>query len=321
MGRIYDPGRPYLRETVERLAASDHVSVVRQLAESLGEAGHDEHLPWRAGRLDDRRTRRAAAAALSRYGDRALTVLLARVDDEALSTRSRNLAARALAGIATPRCVVAVVERLDTTALGLKYQLVKTLSKLRTQDGSLGFPATEVRRAIEGAAQARRALGSVGEQLSRTTEGPATDLLRRAIDEKREQQLKIVFRCLALLYPARDLYNAYLGYMSGAPGPRSSALEFLENILVRGDRELIIPLLDEHAPEAASGPRGASVEDGAGDPTRRLLGWSDPWLRACATHTLLGSTDAETREVVRELCRDPDPVVRETAEKVLAGSG
>ena len=48
----------------------------------------------------------------------------------------------------------------------------------------------------------RQALGSTEHQL-----------LRRALREKIQQYVKRVFRLLGLMYPPKDLYNAYLGYV------------------------------------------------------------------------------------------------------------
>ena len=45
-------------------------------------------------------------------------------------------------------------------------------------------------------------------------------LLARALDEKVAAAEKRVFRLLGLVYPSRDLYNAYLGYASGEPSGR-----------------------------------------------------------------------------------------------------
>lgn len=321
LGSIYDPvARPYLREIIDRLAASPHVTVLRQLVASLGQVAADEHLPWLVDRLADRRTRRAAATALARYGDRAVPSLIARVSDASLSPRHRNLAARALAGIASPVCVEAILERLDGAPPGLQYQLVKTLSKLRTHEAGLDFPAPAVRAALRRAAQDYWEMLRVGQQLP-VAHGRATVLLHRAVAERRDQHLKRLFRLLALVYPPRDLYNAYLGYSSNARGARGSALEFLENVLERGDRELLMGLLDAPSSQAAidAGHRllGVPTDTGVGA-IERLLEGNDPWLRACAAHGLLDAQGDVSRERLGALADDPDPVVREAALRVAA---
>lgn len=318
LARIYDPSRPWVAELVQQLADSPHAGVVRQLIESLGELADVSHLPWLADRLEDRRTRRAAAVAMARLGDAAVDVLVQRMQSPALGPRSRNRAARALAGIATPHCVLSAFNCMDGSGPVLEYQLLKTLSKLRNRDASLDFPPDRVRTVLHRAARSYWRLLQF-QALLAGRQGSGTALLCRAVDEKIVVRLKQLFRLLALIHPPQDLYNAYLGYVRGDRLDRASAVEFLENVLGREDRDLLLGMLDAATPAAA-------IEAGAtvfGAPFADLdealvhtLDGDDPWLRACITYGLAETGSATVRQRLPALCRDPDPVVREAAQAV-----
>ena len=253
----------------------------------------------------------------------AVPLLAARVRDASQPASSRNRAARALAGIPSPACVAAALETLDAVPPGLQYQLVKSLSKLRKRDESLAFPPPAVRAALR---QAARGYWELVQALALLppARGPGAQLLRRAVAEKRDQQLKRIFRFLALQHSPQDLYNAYLGYVSGDRAARASALELLENVLRRADRELVVPLLD--APTSAAVVAAGLPAFGAPLATGeaaidRLLAGADPWLRACAVRALLDDPTPAQRDRVALLARDADPVVRETAAQVLDRRG
>ena len=322
LARIYDPSRPWVRDLVEELAASPYSSVVRQVIESLGEVGDEAHLPWLADCLDDRRTRRAAVASLAIFGDPSVPLLVARLQSPQRSPRSRIRAARALAGIATPLCVKTVLDSLDGSLPGLEYQLLKTLSKLRNREPTLVFPADRVHALLRRAAHTYWEFVQIRELLP-DTGGRGTALLSRALGEKCVEKLKRIFRLLALIHPPGDLYNAYLGYVSGG-ADRGSAVEFLENVLARTERELLVPLLDATTPDLvlAAGTRhfGAPLAN-LDQALEHLLNGADPWLRACATFSLAETGTAAIRRRLPQLAEDENPLVRETAVLVTATAG
>ena len=151
-----------------------------------------------------------------------------------------------------------------------------------------------------------------------------TALLWRALDEKCEENLKRIFRLLALIHPSQDLYNAYLGYVSGDRADRGSAVEFLENVLKRGERELLVPLLDAATPALAIEAGGRHFGAPMADPDQaaiHVLDGPDPWLRACVTFGLPETGSPAVRGRLAQLVDDADPLVAETAMAVTAMAG
>ncbi len=299
--------RPYVRAAIEQLMRSDSPNVVRQAIRSIGRLADDELFVHVMAAVDDRRYQRAAGVALASYGKAALQPLLDHLRDTVADERSRQRSARALAQIELQETVDSIFGCIDDVEPSLQYKLLKTLSKLRNRNARLQFDPARVRELLQETAEHVARLRQVGGAVDDSEH----KLLRRALREKLQQYEKRVFRLLGMLYPPRDLYNAYLGYVSGDSEARGSALELLENLLTRDDRDSVLAVLD---PSPESRVPSVSVEEAM----EHLLAASDPWLRACATHSFLRGRDAVTRERLTELGRDRHPLVRETAEHALA---
>src|SRR5262249_42173143 len=106
------------------------------------------------------------------------------------------------------------------------------------------------------------------------------DLLSRALEEKRLLSLEQVFLILALRYRPKDIQDAYQGLLSREARVRASAIEFLDNVLRRGHKTLVLPLLDPRAKDAARG--GADA-----DALLRVISGADAWLRSCGVFRVL----------------------------------
>jgi HEAT repeat protein len=125
---------------------------------------------------------------LAHFDDRAVRFLTQRLQDPVHDTRSRSRAARALAGIASPMCVEAVFDCLESAQPGVAYQLLKTLSKLRNSESGLLFPVDRVRAALRAATRIYWELLQTQELLP-TAGGRGITLLHRTLGEKRDQYL------------------------------------------------------------------------------------------------------------------------------------
>ena len=136
-----------------------------------------------------------------------------------------------------------------------------------------------------------------------------TRLLLTAVRERQQLNLKRMFRVLGLRYSPNDMFSAYQGYVSGNLATRASALEFLDDVLHREEKELLVPFLDSTSPAAgiAHGKRlfGGAI-DSWPDAVGFLMQSGDAWLRACAVYSLKGARErGEFRDQVSRLRRDP----------------
>ena len=116
----------------------------------------------------------------------------------------------------------------------------------------------------------------------------AASLLARTIHDRLSHTLDRMFRLLGLTYPARDIYSAYLAVRGIYTGKRSeerltAAVEFLDNVVERDVKRVLMPLLDstERLTEHGRDLLGVDPKD-AQAALRDLIRTGDPWLRTCA---------------------------------------
>ena len=325
VGTLYEPARrPYLREILRRLMEETEPSVVRRTIQSLGELRDPDHIQWLLRCLDSRIYRRDAREAVASYGTQALPSLSARLRDTEAGFLSRSRAVRVMADIPQQECVDVLLDSLDGVEPLLQYAIIKSLSKLRNAAADLRFDSSRVAGSLQQSAQSYYGLLQVLRlygQAEDRVDDRGTRLLLTAVRERQQLNLKRMFRVLGLRYSPNDMFSAYQGYVSGNLATRASALEFLDNVLHREEKELLVPFLDSTSPAAgiAHGKRlfGGAI-DSWPDAVGFLMQSGDAWLRACAVYSLKGARErGEFRDQVSRLRRDPDPVVRESADLVL----
>ncbi len=141
-------------------------------------------------------------------------------------------------------------------------------------------------------------------------------LLRRALRERMEHELERIFRLLALLYPPRDIHNAYVGLRLGRPRVQANALEVLEHLLKAEHYRMLAGALDpEVSLEEKLKFAGRVAQAGVGtrqEAMRILLHSEDRWLRACALHAVGKGRIMELYGEVQKVSHEGDPLLAET---------
>ena len=102
---------------------------------------------------------------------------------------------------------------------------------------------------------------------------------------------------------------------------RSNAIEFLDNLLSRDIKKLVLPLLDNDSVDAVlrKGEEYFNVNKLSEDEALAfLIRGHDSWLRTCAIYRSGCKTSDGLMKLVEEAVNDCDPVVAETAKLVLA---
>ena len=131
-----------------------------------------------------------------------------------------------------------------------------------------------------------------------------------------EDNLKLIFRLLGLLFPLKDIHAAYYGVKSDDARQRDHAVEFLDSLLPTTLTESLIPLIDRRASatapeaEAAVLPSGRTTFD---DRLAAVARGPDPWLASCALYAIGEQKMATLTEAVRDALGASDGLVRETA--------
>ena len=112
---------------------------------------------------------------------------------------------------------------------------------------------------------------------------PPLGLLARSLEERKSKTLDRLFRLLALQYPPKEIYSAYLAVSRRRPDEVSAALEFLDNVVDREVKRILIPLVDAPAQLAQRGKELFGVEPRSVESAiRELILSGDPWLAPCA---------------------------------------
>ncbi len=312
--------RPDLHGHLLRLAEDPSPAVARQVIESVGQTRDRDLVPWLLTRLSDRRYRSDARRALVAFGPSILNPLSGLLADETADLSLRRSIPRVLSEIPAQQSVDLLVACLERAPLPLKYPLVKALNKLRARHPALRFDGGRVDALLVEETRSYCEILQVLHAHRGARDGAATRLLRKALAEKRDQNLERIFRLLGLRYPPQDIFNAYRGVVSGDGAARANALEFLDNVLDRDKKRYLFPFL-EQVPMEVVLQKGQELFERRIETREQaldhLIRGPDAWLRACAIYNAPEADSLHLRGLVEEARRDPDPIVRETAEKAL----
>ena len=114
----------------------------------------------------------------------------------------------------------------------------------------------------------------------------ASALLARTLENRVRQSMERLFRLLGLRYSPDEIYNAYLAIESGNPDRVTPAHDYLDSLLERGIRRLVMPLLDSPDRLSAHGRDLLHIEPKSLETAvRELLLSGDSWLAVCAVAT------------------------------------
>ncbi|MBI4000904.1 MAG: hypothetical protein HY348_03875, partial [Nitrospira defluvii] len=143
---------------------------------------------------------------------------------------------------------------------------------------------------------------------------PSSRLFKQALTERMEDNLKLIFRFLGLLFPIKDIHAAYYGMTSDEARVRDHAIEFLDSALPATLKQPLMPLIDRRASEtetkAAVFPSGRTTLI---DMLTAVVKGPDPWLASCALYVVGEQKVAVSEEVVHEALEASDRMVREAA--------
>lgn len=316
---------PELAEVFWRLAQDEDAGVIEAAIEGLGLNKCVDASSWLLDRLEHRAQRVPARRALVECGAAAVPPVAEALEDETRPFRVRLALPRLLGQIPHQDAVEALLRALPRVDAQLRPGVIRALARLRASYPELVFTKDVLLTAIERKGrdyyvhrQLRYALDGATEEAR-----PHLQLLLRALREKEDRTLESLFLLLGLRYDPTDMTSAYQGVISPKKAIRASALEFLDNVLRKQIRELVLPALEaksrEQVVEQARTLFGETIETRT-DAFVAILESDDPWLHACALFAL----DAEDRRrlapLIEASTRHADPVVREAAEKVAVAA-
>lgn len=273
---------PYRNELLLRLLRDERPAVVREAIASAGATGDRTFVLPLLDRLKQEPFEEETREALAAYGRRILGTLFDHLTDDHTDLQIRER----IPGILTLQPCQEAVEvlqlSLDQVPVPVRHAVIRALSKLHAQEGEYQFDAELVDRAIRTDTKQYAALGQVLYRQRRTDHPTANKLPRASIAQFREESLERIFRLLGLRFDQRDIYNAYLGITSDEPELRSSAVEFVDNLVDWRTSRFLLPLLDDPDGRQAARHSGDLLEEPLSqwtDALRYLLSEDDPRLR------------------------------------------
>jgi ATP:ADP antiporter, AAA family len=272
-------------DALARLLGDREPRVVAAACRTAGALGHRASLERLMGRLDDSVLRGVAIESLAAFGPRICGMLGDCLADRSLTLGIRRQIPRVLKLIGGQRSVDALLKAIPQQELSIRGAVLKALSSVRQVAPRLDYGETFVTEQILNEARHYFELYSAIEPLrdhrdSRTAAG----LLARSLEERLQQTIERLFRLLGLRYPPEDMHAAYLAVCHRRRREQFlAALDFLDSVLERSLKRVLLPLLDSSERLAEQGRNlfGVEVRD-AEAAIRDLIRSGDPWLAACA---------------------------------------
>lgn len=238
--------------------------------------------------LGQARLRGAAIEALERYGPRIIGTLGDMLHDTNLPVQAKRQVPRVLRRIPEQRAVDVLLASIDHPDLTIRGAVLKALGRLREGHPELNFGPEPVTRQIHREARYYYELFAALEPLRNGSgTGPVARLLARTIQERLKRTVERLFFLLGLQYPPKEIYAAYVAVERGSGEAISTAMDFLDNVLDRELKRVLLPLFDSSTNPTSQTPasgrqlfgiQSRTAESAVGE----MLASRDEWMVCCA---------------------------------------
>ena len=192
-----------------------------------------EHVPLILRLLANPMTVAEAQAALTAYGDGIEGLLVSAIGSVDEPLEVRRAIPEVLARIGTQKAADILVDELARRDDAMEQSLVDALYKIRTEQPRVRFREKDLRPELHVL---------ICKACAVVLDPPASaDALKAQLDIR----MKRVFDLLTLMYSREDVVNDYQNILQGTPKSVDYALEHLDNMLDREDKELLFSLIEE----------------------------------------------------------------------------
>lgn len=234
---------PVLFELLDHAAAdpSDAAIDAVDIAGRAIEALHDERfVPDLVERLAHRSGRDHLRAALVALGDPALDALAKTLEDPWQPRRLRLHVPRTIGMFRSQRAADVLVRALGKEKDGLvRYRVLRGLGRLVAGSEvrvDLGLLARELERNLVEHIRLAALAATLG--AGAPVDAATHPLLAGLLEDKGKQALERAFRILQISFKHEDMRRAYVALTSGDKRARANVSEFVDVLLVRGDRKI-----------------------------------------------------------------------------------
>ena len=195
--------------------------------------------------LRNRQVKAGARATLVGYGESVIEPLAHFMRDPNEDIWLRRHIPTTLASIVSQKSVDVLIPALQEPDGFLRYKIIAALERLRRADDRLVFDRAAIEPLVVRQARAFLASLSLHHNLFVRGKLPADTLLARALEQKMDRTRDRIYRLLALIYPWKDIDAAQWTLAHGESRARSSASEYLDNVLTGQLRHLAMPVLED----------------------------------------------------------------------------
>ncbi|MEM6429504.1 MAG: Npt1/Npt2 family nucleotide transporter [Deinococcota bacterium] len=298
-------------EPLIRFFDDPDLEVRRSAIRAAGDLASLELLPYVLDQLQHDASAGLAAEALVKYGE----VVVPQLRDTLLdSDNDPNLRARIpaiLQQLGSAHTAGILLEALEDQNSDVRYAVLQALDRLHAMEIDFVIDDEVFDEAIF--VEMREAYRHYVMRVDLGPEG-SNDLLVDALESYQTKALERLFFLLDMKYPEFKLEPVRHSIESNS-ADKAIAIELLDNVLDRDDRDALLPLLE--APEdqvlEAARKRFEITSEPYEKHLLRLSSQQDKWLRSCAILQLGELGRAELRQPVVDALQADDPVLRETA--------
>jgi ATP:ADP antiporter, AAA family len=266
--------------------------------------------------LGDARLRGEAVDALAAYGNRIIGTLGDLLDDDTVDLSIRRQIPRVMRLIPTQRSVEILMGMIGHRNLILRGGILRALNRLRETNPQLSFGNESVESHILNEAKYYQQMSEVLTVFKeyRRPRTPA-GLLAATIEDRLKTSLERLFRLLGLAYPPRQIYAAYMAFQRGGNDETTAALEFLDNVLDRELKRVVVPLLEDPAHLQQRGREKTEKADrNLENVLRQLMAEGDEWLVSCAMATAAQLKLKGLAPDITNVCERSDGAVCQVAQ-------
>ncbi len=255
-------------------------------------------VPTLVSLLRNRKLKSSAREMLVGYGEQILGILGHFLRDPEENIWVRRHIPGTIAHIPCQKAIEILVEALEEQDGFLRFKVLSAIERLHRTNPELSFSRESIEsRALQEGSHCLHYRARY-RHLFELEKLPKDSLLASALREKMARTKDRIYRLLGLIYPWKDIEAARWAVQHGDSRTRSSALEYLDNVLKGALRKKLMPVLEEPAAGTGLGAQEQSIEE----TVRQLIQDPDPVLSATAVlfawQIKLGSLNAELEQVL-----------------------
>ena len=327
---ISESGVSHLYPYIIRLLDHCAVSVQKKALVAAGTSRYQPALSRIIQFLRNRTLRYTARRALISYGRSLIRLSTGIIKNENADQYIRRELIKVMGEIDSQECVDLLLSLLNEDSHPFTSEVIRALQSLSNKFPQLTFSYEKLEIYIQKAISYYRILHTAQdmEYLQHSCEHidyrdmipEARTLMIRTLREKRLKTIERTFKILGLYYGSRDMADAFQGLKSSNSKTSAHSIEFLDSVLNRKLKHILIPVAEDFVQEYAGKQQPARQETVHIDECETLellLENADRWLQICTLFLLGTLRRTKYTEYIRKYIANPDTVISETAKDAL----